>query len=371
MFSATHIRNQPRFPADRSAVRSRSRTVRRLFRLVVVVLDAGSSTRGVAVTAHMRRADSNGNESVCVVAPSLGLSVMIEHDESGNGADIHLHPAGQGFWIARLLAQLGCRAVLCGPVGGEPGSVLEALVPMWGVEFAAVRTSRPTTCVIEDRRNGTAREVARERKLAMHRHDVDQLFDSVLEFALSTSVTVVTGRSSEMCVPLSFFERLGEDLAATGVETVGDLHGLELRAFLGRGRLAVLKVSDEDLIEDGVVADWSDAEIGTAIRLLDRYEIGWLVVSQAERGAVVALNGRILKARPPILRAVDHRGSGDSMTAALTAALLRKLDGETAIRLACAAGAANVTRHGLGSASAGLIEQLAKHVQIESLEVRT
>lgn len=308
-------------------------------------------------------------ESVCVIAPSLALSVMIEHDEFGNGADIHLHPAGQGFWIARLLAQLGCRAVLCGPVGGEPGAVLETLVPMWGVEFAAVRTSRPTTCVIEDRRNGTAREVARERKLTMHRHDVDQLFDSVFEHALSTAVTVVTGRASEVCVPLSFFQRLGEDLAATGVETVGDLHGPELGAFLESGRLSVLKISDEDLVEDGIVAEANDVSVGAAIRLLDRYGIGWLVVSQAERGAVVALNGRILKAKPPILRAVDHRGSGDSMTAALTAAFMRGLDGETAVRLACAAGAANVTRHGLGSASAGLIEQLAEHVQIEPMEV--
>lgn len=309
------------------------------------------------------------NQSACVVAPSLALSVMIEHDDAQNGVDIHLHPAGQGFWIARLLAQLGCKAVLCGPVGGEPGAVLETLVPMWGVEFAAVRTSRPTSCVIEDRRSGTATEIARERDLTMHRHDVDQLFDSVFELALSTSVTVVTGRSSETCVPLSFFQRLGEDLAATGVQTIGDLHGPELGAFLERGRLAVLKISHEDLVENGVIAEPSDAAIGAAIRLLERYDIGWLVVSQAEQGAVVALNGLILKARPPILRAVDHRGSGDSMTAALTAALMRNIDGETAIRLACAAGAANVTRHGLGSASAGLIEQLAEHVQIEPLEV--
>lgn len=308
-------------------------------------------------------------ESVCVVAPSLALGVMIERDEPGNGADIHLHPAGQGFWIARLLAQLGCSAVLCGPVGGEPGAVLETLVPMWGVEFAAVRTSRPTTCVIEDRRSGTANEVAREHKQSMRRHDVDQLFDSVFELALSCSVTVITGRSSEECVPLSFFRRLGEDLAATGVRTVGDLHGPELAAFLERGRLAVLKISDEDLVQNGSVAEASDPSIVAAIRSLEPYDVGWLVVSQAERGALVALNGRILKARPPVLKAVDHRGSGDSMTAALTAAFMRGIDAETAIRLACAAGAANVTRHGLGSASAGLIERLADHVRIEPLEV--
>lgn len=313
--------------------------------------------------------EGRASGSVCVVAPSLSLGVMIEHDESGNGADIHLHPAGQGFWIARLLAQLGCRAVLCGPVGGEAGAVLETLVPMWGVEFAAVRTSRPTTCSIEDRRNGAPREIAGELKLTMHRHDVDQLFDEAFELALAASVTVVTGRFSERCVPLSFFERLGEDLTATGVETVGDLHGPEMRAFLERGRLSVLKISDHELFEDGVIGDMTDGAIRSAIDELGRYDIGWLVISQGEQGAIVAVNDRIFKARPPILRAIDHRGSGDSMTAALAAALLRGIEDERAVQLACAAGAANVTRHGLGSASSGLIDQLAHHVRIEPLEV--
>ena len=72
-----------------------------------------------------------------------------------------------------------------------------------------------------------------------------------------------------------FFERLGEDLAATDVVTVGDLNGPELEAFLERGRLAVLKVSDEDLLGDGFVADVGDSAIRAAIRSLDRYDIGY------------------------------------------------------------------------------------------------
>jgi 1-phosphofructokinase len=295
---------------------------------------------------------------------------MIEHREDGNGGEVHLHPAGQGFWIARLLAQLGCSAVLCGPVGGESGAVLRTLVPRWGVEFAPVETSTPTVCSIDDRRNGVPVEIAREHRLAMHRHDVDQFFDQAFELALVSKATVITGRFSEACVPLGFYERFGQDLAATGVHTVGDLHGPELVAFLERGRLSVLKVSDQDLVRDGLVSEATDAAVVRAIESLASNRIGWLIVSQAEQGAVVSLEGRILKARPPILRAVDHRGSGDSMTAALTAALVRGLDGESAVRLACAAGAANVTRHGLGSASAGLIEQLSHHVRIEPLEVR-
>ncbi len=307
---------------------------------------------------------------VCVVAPYLALKVMIERGEEGNGGDIHLHPAGQGFWIARLLAQFHCRAVLCAPTGGESGAILETLVPMWGVELASVPTDTPTVCTIEDRRSGSAIEIAGERRLSMRRHDVDQFFDEAFELALASDVTVITGRFSEECVPLAFYERLGEDLCATGVVTVGDLHGPELTAFLRNGRLSVLKVSDQDLIKNGVISEPTDEAVLRGIEELPSSRIGWVVVSQAEDGAIVSIDGRVCKAQPPILRAVDHRGSGDSMTAALTASLLKGLDGESAVRLACAAGAANVTRHGLGSASSGLIEQLSRHVRLGPLEVR-
>ena len=307
--------------------------------------------------------------TVCVIAPYLALGVMIESNEPNNGGDIHLHPSGQGFWIARLLAQLGCRAVLCAPTGGEAGAVLRSLVPRWGVELASVDVSGPSVCSIEDRRNGTPVRIASEQPLEMRRHDVDQFFDEAFETALRSDATVITGRATETCVPLTFYERLGEDLAATGAETIGDLHGPELAAYLELGRLSILKVSDEDLVKDGVIVETTEAEILTAVAELAAQNVSWLIVSRAEQGAIVSLDGRVLRAQPPILRAVDHRGSGDSMTAALTAALVRGLDGETAVRLGCAAGAANVTRHGLGSASSGLIEQLSHHVRIQPLEV--
>jgi 1-phosphofructokinase len=310
-----------------------------------------------------------GGAAVCVIAPYLALKVMIERGEQGNGGDIHLHPAGQGFWIARLLAQLNCRAVLCAPIGGECGAVLETLVPMWGVEFAPVHTATPTVCSIEDRRSGVPIELAREYRNAMRRHDVDQFFDGAFELALASQVTVITGRFSEECIPLSFYERLGQDLLATSVQTVGDFHGPELRAFLEHGRLSVLKISDQDLINDDMISEPTDGAVLVAIEEFGSFRIGWLVVSQAEQGAVIAIDGKVMKARPPILRAVDHRGSGDSMTAALAAALVLDLDGESAVRLACAAGAANVTRHGLGSASSGLIEQLSHHVRLGPVEV--
>jgi 1-phosphofructokinase len=55
------------------------------------------------------------------------------------------------------------------------------------------------------------------------------------------------------------------------------------------------------------------------------------------------------------------------MTAGLAAGMRRGLRPEDLLRLASGAGAANVTRHGLGSASDDLIPRLAERVAIETL----
>ena len=48
------------------------------------------------------------------------LTVTIERQAIGRMIedDIHVHAGGQGFWVARMLAELDIDACLCGPVGG-------------------------------------------------------------------------------------------------------------------------------------------------------------------------------------------------------------------------------------------------------------
>ena len=72
----------------------------------------------------------------------------------------------------------------------------------------------------------------------------------------------------------------------------------------------------------------------------------------------------LLEIEGPRFTALDPRGTGDSMFAALGLAAARKLSLEDSLRLASAAGALNATRHGLGSGSRAEIERLADAVQI-------
>jgi 1-phosphofructokinase len=92
-----------------------------------------------------------------------------------------------------------------------------------------------------------------------------------------------------------------------------------------------------------------------------------VVVSGDEGATLARIEGKTLVATQPRLEAVDHRGAGDSMTAGLAVGLAREIGGEAILRLACAAGAAAVVRHGLGSADPELVAELIDLVDIREV----
>ena len=96
---------------------------------------------------------------------------------------------------------------------------------------------------------------------------------------------------------------------------------------------------------------------------------GNVVVSRAEKAALGLLESELVEIVPPRLHAIDHRGAGDSMTAGIAVGLARHIGLLGAVRLGAAAGALNVTRHGLGSGDREEIERLAEHVVIRPARV--
>jgi 1-phosphofructokinase len=306
------------------------------------------------------------HHAICIFATGLVVAVTVERRDDGHD-DIHIHPGGQGFWIARMVRHLGGRPILCAPLGGESGRVIHALVPEWGIDLAAVEISSGSPAYVHDRRRGERVTVAEGTSPVLDRHERDHLYSAVLDKSLAAGVAVITGRVDGV-FSADVYRRLGADLASNGVRVVGDLHGDELDAFLEGGPIDVLKVSDEDLHQDGRIADLQPHALLDAIARLEEAGAATVVVSRGTEPVIASVDGAILIARPPELEEVDFRGSGDSMTAGLAIAVARGLDPEEALRLACAAGTANVARHGLGNASLDLITQLADRVELERME---
>lgn len=309
---------------------------------------------------------TSGRHTIAVFAPHLTLTVTIEKATEAAPDDIHIHPGGQGFWVARMLRHLKERPLLCGPVGGEAGAVLRNLIEIWGVDLSPVEVQEASPAIVQDRRSGDRSPVAEAMAGTLARHELDDAYGRILDHALSCDVVVITGQPSEI-VPVDTYRRLGHDLNSADVRVVGDFHGTELDAFLEGGRLDFLKVSDQDLVDDGRPSP-DDEEIAIAeLQRLHHAGAENVVISRGDRPALALIEGATYRVTGPALEAVDYRGAGDSMTAGLSAAMRRGLGPEETLRLAAGAGAANVTRHGLGSASDDLIPRLAERVEVELL----
>ena len=71
---------------------------------------------------------------------------------------------------------------------------------------------------------------------------------------------------------------------------------------------------------------------------------------------------------PPRFERGSREGCGDSMMGGLAACMAAGLDWEETLRTSAAAGAANFLRAGLGSGSRGVIEDLARKVELRRLD---
>jgi 1-phosphofructokinase len=297
------------------------------------------------------------------MAPLFYLTVTAEMEGGKNS--LHLHPGGQGFWIARMLHSLGCSASIVAPTGGEVGEVLSALVPGWKIGLERVDIAASSPAYVHDRRSGERHELVSVSAPTLDRHDVDDYYAAVLRVALSSDGCVMTA-SNPPLLPEDAYGRLVADLSAQGVPMFADIHGGALDSTLRGGRLAALKVSDEDLAEDGWNVDAPDAAAAAARELADR-GCDIVILSRGSEPALAVVGDRLVEVIPPQLSEVDHRGAGDSMTGGLVAGCLMGMDPLDAIRMGAAAGAGNVTRHGLGSGDPRLIRTLSELVEIRDL----
>jgi 1-phosphofructokinase len=301
---------------------------------------------------------------VCILAPVLLLTVTLE-PRTDEGVDLHVHCGGQGYWLARMARILGAKPVLCTVLGGETGQVIEALLDP-GIVLRRVASPHPAAGYVHDRRDGERREIAHTNPVPLGRHEEDELHNLTLGEATAAGICVMAGTHDNEAVVPELYERLTADLRSLDVAVVTDITGELLRAALRSG-VDLVKLSDEELVLDG----WANGDDDDAVRKGIDALLGSgardVVISQQERGLLAWCEGALWRARAPKLSVTDARGAGDSMTAALTVARRQGLATVDALRLAAAAAAVNVTRHGLATGEGDTIRKLVARVDVEHL----
>jgi 1-phosphofructokinase len=305
---------------------------------------------------------------VVIGSPPM-LTVTIEAaPEDATGDEIHVHAGGQGFWVARMAARLEVRVRFCVPLGGETGTVLSGLIESESIELNRVEMAQENPAYVHDRRSGERQPLATSADPVLTRHEADELYNHALAAGLQGELVVLTGTHESLGLPTDFYRRLAADFGANDVRVVADLSGEALEAAL-EGGLELVKLSEEEVIESGLSPSGELDELLAAMSRLRDAGARNVLVSRGEEPALALADGRFLELIAPRFEVEDHRGSGDTMSAATFAALVKGESIETALQLGAAAGALNVTRRGLGTAGTDPADELRGKVRLREIEV--
>lgn len=303
---------------------------------------------------------------VAVFGPHPLLSIAIE-DRGSDGDDIHLHAAGQGIWVARMAAELGADPVLCGFIGGETGAVLGPMLERLPCELRLVETAGPSGCYVQDRRGGETLQVSHSYSPPPSRHELDALVSESCSAALTSDAFVLCNPFPGESLPLDAYGNLVADVRENGTPVLVDLSSPRLDAAL-TGRPDLVKLNDWEL------AAFISGPVDTAQRLRAAAErlrdagAATVVVTRGGDPAFVLRGEQAFTLTPPHFERGFREGCGDSMMGALAAVLAGGGKWDQALVTGAAAGAANFLRHGLGSASGGVVEDLVPRVSLTPAE---
>jgi len=301
---------------------------------------------------------------VVIFAPSPVLEVTIE--DHPDGADVHLHAGGQGVWQARMLRSLHRSVALCCVLSGEAGRVLSHALEHEGIEVVSLTRESRGGVHIHDRRGGERRVIVEHGGDALTRHELDELYGITLRQGLDARLVLLSGPAGNGLVPADHYRRLAADLRTGGARVAVDLAGERLDASLAGG-VEVAKVSDEELLADGRIRERSAEEIVPAMHRLHEEGAEKVVITRAHEPILMLEDGMVQRVTGPVLEVVDSAGAGDSFVGALAARLADGGSFVEAVVLGAAAGALNVTRHGLGTGDPETIERLRRLVTVERL----
>jgi 1-phosphofructokinase len=305
---------------------------------------------------------------VTIFAPSPTLTVTVE--DHAEEPDIHVHPGGQGVWQARLLLRMGLSVTMCCALTGEIGSVLRRLLEDEGTVVAGVDRAGRGTAYVDDRRSGERRVIAEVAGDPLGRHELDELYGLTLREGIESGFVLLSGPSGDDTLPADVYRRLASDLREGGAKVVVDLSGERLQAAVDGG-VDVLKVSEDELFASGAIKDRSRPAIMAAARSLRARGAEAVIVSRSDDPVLMLDAAGFVEVLAPEFEVVDSHGGGDALTAGVAAGMALGQSLREAILTGAAAGALNVTRHGLGTGDPEVIDRLRQSVVVRELVEET
>jgi 6-phosphofructokinase 2 len=269
-----------------------------------------------------------------------------------------IEPGGGGINVARVAHALGGDVTAVFPCGGATGATFEKLLRDTGVPIAPVPiagATRESLTVDETESGAQYRFVLPGPVLA--EAELDQLLQTVIGLDGPPAYVVASGSLPPECDP-AIFHKLCGLCGKIGARLVVDTSGPALAALEG-GCAWLIKPSlreVQDLVGRELASEADECAAARELRARGFAEV--VVVSLAERGALLVAEGSEL--RMPAIEVPDGSavGAGDSMVAGLTLALAADKSLEEALLYGIAAGAAALITPGTELARREDVERL-------------
>jgi len=265
---------------------------------------------------------------------------------------------GGGINVTRLLHALGTDAVALFPAGGWTGKAFEDLVRSSGTRFRVVPTSSATrqSFCVNDRGTGLQYRFVLPGA-ALQAAEEQACLDALTAEAVGARFVVLSG-SLPPGVPPTIIADVADRTRAAGARLIVDTSGEALRSALETDAYLVKPDLEEleDLVGHALATDADQEQ--AARQLLASSGITILLVSLAERGALIVTREETVRLPAFAVTPAGGSGTGDSMVAGLTHGLIDGLDIRQAVRLGMAAGAAALMTPGTALAEPALIHRL-------------
>ena len=301
--------------------------------------------------------------------PALDLTGHLEQMQVGEVNLVrsgHLHPAGKGLNVARVLKDLGAEVLVSGFLGQENQAPFHEL-------FQACQLGDHFLVVPGATRINVKMVEASGRVTDLNFPGVEVSDDELLRFEqqLQTLLpqieyVVVAGSLPRGVTP----ERLSQwlhSLAEQGKKVLFDSSGAAMAAGL-TAKPFLIKPNEHEL------ADWAgqpleslEALMAAAESLQARYQIPHVVVSRGADGVLWRAGSSWWQAKPPRMSVVSTVGAGDSMVAGLAWGLSQSWSMEQILRLASAVSALAVTQIGVGVTDPQQLASLMASIEVQQL----
>lgn len=273
---------------------------------------------------------------------------------------------GKGLNVARIADFCGEEVTAAGFIGGFNGAYVKDLLDRDGIYNQFTKTKAETrSCINILAEDETSTEylepgeTVTEEEVSRFFKDLDQLLESTDVFTISGSIPAG--------VPEDIYAKMIGKIKEKGKQVILDTSGDFLKEGIKAGP-TMIKPNDEELEAIlGVPIENRQQTINAAKEMHSQYGIQYVVVSLGGDGALLVGEEGIFHGKPPVLKAVNTVGCGDSMVGAFAVAMKCKMKVKEALAYAVAVSAANAVNPETGHIRMEDVEEILPKVMVEEL----